>query len=120
MPCRKGRLHIVTYRIIDVGLRAGAGIDRIGLECDAESPSLPRMARQRCPSQRIEVSLVIGPENRGSTAIWRTWILRNRAENADPRAIVAIPSHPAFFRIPPMTAATNPPTNINPAYSSDT
>ena len=41
MPCRKGRLHIVTYRIIDEGLRAGAGIDRIGLEDDAEIPSLP-------------------------------------------------------------------------------
>ena len=35
MPCRKGRLHIVTYRIIDEGLRAGAGIDRIchGVRC---------------------------------------------------------------------------------------
>ena len=42
MPCRKGRLHIVTYGIIDVGLRAGAGVDRTGLEYDAESPSLPR------------------------------------------------------------------------------
>ena len=69
MPCRKGRLHIVTYGIIDVGLRAGAGIDRIGLEYDVEIPSLPRMARQRCPFQRIEVSLVIGPENRSSAAI---------------------------------------------------
>ena len=46
MPCRKGRLHIVTYRIIDVGLRAGAGVDRIGMEYDAEIPSLPRLARQ--------------------------------------------------------------------------
>ena len=30
MPCRKGRLHIVTYGIIDVGLRTGAGVDRTG------------------------------------------------------------------------------------------
>ena len=30
-----------------------------------------------------------------------------------------IPSHPVCFRIPPMTAATNPPKNIYPAYTSD-
>ena len=56
MPCRKERPHIVTYGIIDEGLRAGAGIDRIDLEYDTEIPSLPRLARQRCPFQRIEVS----------------------------------------------------------------
>ena len=42
MPCRKGCLHIVTYGIVDVGLCAGAGVDRIDLEYDAEIPSLPR------------------------------------------------------------------------------
>ena len=57
MPCRKGRLHIVNYCIVDVGLRAGAGVDRIDLEYDAEIPSLPRLARQGCPFQRIEVSM---------------------------------------------------------------
>ena len=43
MPCRKGRLHIVNYCIVDVGLRAGAGVaGLIDLEYDAEIPSLPR------------------------------------------------------------------------------
>ena len=56
MPCRKGRLNIVSYGMVDVGLRAGAGIDRIDLEYDAESPSPHRLARQGCPFQRIEVS----------------------------------------------------------------
>ena len=46
MPCRKGRLNIVSYGMVDVGLRAGAGIDRIDLEYDAESPSPHRLARQ--------------------------------------------------------------------------
>ena len=60
MPCRKGRLNIVNYGIVDVGLCAGAGIDRIGLEYDAESPSLPRLARQRCLIRCIEVSFACG------------------------------------------------------------
>ena len=56
MPCRKERLHIVTYGIIDVGLRAGAGIDRIGLEYDAEIPSLPRRYALRVHCSVLEVS----------------------------------------------------------------
>ena len=59
MPCRKGRLHIVNYCIVDVGLRAGAGVaGLIDLEYDAKIPSLPRLARQGCPFQRIEVAWV--------------------------------------------------------------
>ena len=42
----QGASYIVNYGIVDVGLCAGAGIDRIGLEDDAESPSPHRQARQ--------------------------------------------------------------------------
>ena len=69
MPCRKGRLHIVTYGIIDVGLRAGAGIDRNGPGVRCRNPFAAQQVRAARPLQCIEASLVIGLANRGSTAI---------------------------------------------------
>ena len=57
MPCRKERPHIVTYGIIDEGLRAGAGIDRIchGVRC--RKPFAAPQVRTARPLQCIEVPL---------------------------------------------------------------
>ena len=56
MPCRKGRLHIVTYGIIDVGLRAGAGVDRTGHGVRCRNPFAAPQVRAARPLQCIEVS----------------------------------------------------------------